>query len=200
MTAPRTCSAVATLASLWLGLVAGSCAARSPEEVEQAPPVAEVSLEGWSSERIPLPPGFAPGLPSGDEVLLFAPGMFDAEAEDFWSYAFLMRLEETGLDAERLTDLFEQYYDGLLASVAQGRDVTLEDAAQVELFSVGADHYEAHVTLVDAFVTMEPVWLDARIRVRETGESSLVSVLISPQHEAHGIWEQLEAAVSSLEL
>ena len=45
--------------------------------------------KGWGKESIDLPPKFAPDMDwRGAVELRFAPGMFKADAADFFSYAF----------------------------------------------------------------------------------------------------------------
>ncbi|QDU65335.1 hypothetical protein [Engelhardtia mirabilis] len=153
-------------------------------------------LDSWAREVIPLPPGFAPDMPAGDEQLLFAPGMFDAASEQYWSYAFALRLEESGLDAARLTAIFELYYDGLIFAVAQGKDADVgDDPAQVRMRSVGDGRFEGTIDLIDAFVTLEPVQLRLVIDARdEATDTTWLKVQASPRAPGHGIWPDLEAA------
>lgn len=162
----------------------------------------ERSLDGWSPETIALPPEFAPGLPAGEELLLFAPGMFDAEAEDFWSYVFVMSLDEGDLDAASLTDLFEEYYDGLLLAVGEGRGLDMGvDPASVHLSSDGDNRYHADIDMIEAFVTGERLDLNILIEVTPLGpDSSFLKVQASPQPANHEIWKSLSYAVESLEI
>ena len=69
----------------------------------------------WVGERIKLPPSFAPKLGlKGIEEILFAPGMFKAEAKDFFTYVFLFALEQKPvLTAEVLRKELLAYYIGL---------------------------------------------------------------------------------------
>src|SRR5688500_2734436 len=95
------------LASLAVVVWSTACASRKPgpaqtdakssvaERVEpsSASPAADVPFAwpvpaGWRTETIPFPLGFAPTLPyTGIEELRFAPGMFKAGSDDFWTYA-----------------------------------------------------------------------------------------------------------------
>jgi hypothetical protein len=59
--------------------------------------VFDTGVPPWKGERLELPPGFAPDLGwTGVEHIRFAPGMFDPEASDFFSYAiaFLLSAED----------------------------------------------------------------------------------------------------------
>lgn len=179
-------------------LLVGCGSTDGATQVESEP----VSLDTWISEHLPLPPGFAPGMPAGDEMLLFAPGMFSAGAEDYWSYAFVMRIDEGYLDEERLTDIFEQYYDGLISAVAWSNNLDVgTDPATIELFKVEEGRYDAEIDLVDAFVTHEGIRLKARIELEDEGQdSSFLRVQVSPQEADHAIWRSLKFAAETLEL
>ena len=49
--------------------------------------------KGWKGETIDLPTKFAPGMKlRGLEKIRFAPGMFKADAKDFFSYVFVFRV------------------------------------------------------------------------------------------------------------
>jgi hypothetical protein len=182
---------------VFLSLLLAGCASSSVFSARDTP----VSLQGWRSERIVLPPEFAPSMPPGEEILLFAPGMFEATADDFWSYAFLMQIEETGLNVQRLTQIFEAYYDGLLVAVGEGRAEIGDDPASVHINSIGPNEYTATIRLIDAFVTDKPVDLNLRIQCEKIGDvSTLLRVQASPQSPDHSIWTGLAAAVQFLDL
>lgn len=85
----------------------------------------------WKGERIPLPPGFARDLGwTGVEEIRFAPGMFQPDEPDFFSYILVFALQpdsdisEKGLKQELLT-----YYQGLSEAVMSnaGLDVNAEE-------------------------------------------------------------------------
>lgn len=167
----------------------------STPAVEELP----VDLGAWRTEPITLPPDFAPTLPAGEELLIFAPGMFEEGAEDFWSYGFLIRFEETDLDLARMEELFELYYDGLIGTV--GAERVSADPARVQMRRVRRGRYAATINTVDAFVTFEPLVLRLEIEVLdEDAASTLLRVTASPQPKGHGIWRALDIAVGSLEL
>jgi len=48
----------------------------------------------WQFERFAMPPGFAPGISyKGAEELLFAPGMFNKDSTNYFTYAFVAQLD-----------------------------------------------------------------------------------------------------------
>ena len=49
---------------------------------------------GWEFERFSLPPSFAPGITyKGAEELRFAPGMFKKDSAAYFTYAFVVQLD-----------------------------------------------------------------------------------------------------------
>ncbi|HUR54586.1 MAG TPA: hypothetical protein VMZ71_10665, partial [Gemmataceae bacterium] len=76
--------------------------------------------KGWAGEVIDLPPkGFAPEMTwKGKEEIRFAPGMFKADAQDFFSYALLFWLPaDQKTDAKTLEEELLTYYRGLAKTV-----------------------------------------------------------------------------------
>lgn len=155
-----------------------------------------VSLESWQSETFPLPPSFAPGLPTGTESLRFAPGWREPKSENFWSYAFVLWIDEPAPDAARIDQLLEQYYDGLMAAFAEGKPLT---PARVELTRTAPNRFHASMHLTDAFATFQPIDLRLAIESRQEAPSrSTLRIQISPQPNDHPIWPSLDAAITSI--
>lgn len=186
--------------ALALSVIASLPACASREGAPAPSKSRAVSVAGWQSETFPLPPSFAPQLPTGVESLRFAPGWRDPGAEGFWSYAFVMWIDEPLPDGARIKEMLETYYNGLMAAFAGDKAEDISDApARVEVTPVGAGSYEARMRLVDAFATFEPI--DLRVLVgtaaRPDGRSA-VSIRVSPQPNEHEIWRSLGAAVTDL--
>lgn len=174
------------------------------EGTDVLPPIEESpsDFSTWGTERIPLPPGFAPTLPPGDELLLFAPGMFDPEAEDFWSYVFLIELEEPLTDIGHVQSFLELYYDGLITAVGSGDGKTPPETPAT-VFAISSyeslDHavYELEIDLIDTFVTQEPLHLYMSV-IEES--PTRFRFQASPQARTHAVWQTLTAAAATLEL
>ena len=183
----------------------------------------EISLAKWRSEELTLPPAYAPGLPKGRQSVLFPPGMWKAEADDYWSYAFVAVVKETDFDEERLAAYLDAFYDGLIGYVGERRGITLEDPARVEVdrvpdrlvpdrlvpdrlvsgsFAPGrlvSGSFDAMVALTDVFATGKPIDLRARIDIVELDqETSRLAVRVSPRPAADPIWRALDFAASTL--
>jgi hypothetical protein len=152
------------------------------------------AVAGWRSEIIPLPPEFAPALPAGQEELRFAPGMFDPEAETYFSYAFVLRLAGSApLDRARVETLLDQYYRGLVAAVASERELALPDDVDATVTG-DASGFRATVSMYDAFVTGKPLTLHMDVTV----EGSCVRAAASPRPRDHRVWQDLARATACL--
>ncbi len=154
--------------------------------------------DGWRTETIPFPLEFAPDLDyKGIEELRFAPGMFDAEAEDYWSYAFVWWLpEETQISAIRLEKDLKTYFRGLASAVAADREFDTgnpKHEVQIRRQSEEPEVYVGFVQTFDSFVTRDAVFLMLRGVVRHCTSSQRVAVLftVSPQPESHQVWKDL---------
>ena len=88
----------------------------------------------WKGERIPLPPGFAPNLGwKGVEQIRFAPGMFQPDAPDFFSYIIVFLLEPgAAITKEAVEKEHLVYYQGLAEAVMGSKGATV-DASQFSM-------------------------------------------------------------------
>ncbi|HLO96959.1 MAG TPA: hypothetical protein VK171_00075, partial [Fimbriimonas sp.] len=157
-------------------------------------------LKGWTAETFGLPPSFAPELPKGSETLRFAPGWRKPGDWGFWSYAFVMSLEETTPDKKRIADLLEKYYNGILTMFAKdaGKDIS-KTPVRVELTSTAKGKYEGKMKAIDAFATFKPVEIRFVIESVPMGKSrSSLRVQLSPQPKKHPIWMSLSAAIADI--
>ena len=160
--------------------------------------------EGWRPETITLPPAFAPELAiEGSEELAFAPGMFRPGAEDYFSYAFGMRLETSdAVDAEFLEWFLDGYFQGLCAAVGGERLGKSEEeiAAIRSRVKLGGRGYQAVVDLFDPFSAGDELRLFLEIeshrwqdRVEAPGETIDVLVLASSHERGAEVWDKLDS-------
>lgn len=159
-------------------------------------------LRDWLSETIFFPPGFAPDLPSGKEDLRFPPGWRTPDSEEFWSYAIVMQIDEPTPNAERLEEILDLYYDGLMSAFGVGQDSEEEvDPAQVSVKQTAPNNYEATMHIIDGFATFKPI--DIRIKLvtqSAADDRSIVEVRVSPQPDEHEIWAALQAAIEDIQM
>jgi hypothetical protein len=209
---------VSTVTIAWLS----ACAAREPNiarpdteaaatergEPSRAPlaratPFAWPVPAGWRSESIPFPLGFAPTLPyAGVEELRFAPGMFTAGSDEFWTYAFVWWLQgDVAIDAAKLNADLAAYFSGLSVAVEQRENFDPHEAAAVAKLSpadsteAGVARWVGAVSAYDAFVTHARVELNLEVRVfRCAAQDRTVALFtVSPQPGGHVVWTKLAA-------
>ncbi len=96
--------------TVYVALIGTEAFGRDANNKPTAAPRSPIQLkapEKWSGETITLPPGFARDMAiKGVEVIRFAPGMFDPQAEDFFSYASSSCRSRKAADGKQLHDEF----------------------------------------------------------------------------------------------
>ena len=148
--------------------------------------------EGWRYERLEFPLSFAPELDyEGFEELRFAPGMFVADSDSYFSYTLAIRLEgDHRVDRELVAGFLASYYRGL-ATPPDGPPPD-EEAFAVDVVAHPAG-FLATVDTIDTFVTGEPLRLRFELSVREgPGHVELLGI-VSPLEEEAPIWDELHA-------
>lgn len=157
-------------------------------------------LVGWTAETFSLPPEFAPTMPKGTESLRFAPGWRSPEKEDYWSYAFVMWIDERVPDKGRISTLLESYYNGLLTAFAQGdgQDISATPV-QIDIAQSFPGQFKANMRAADAFGTYKPITVHFEIKSVSLGSKrSSLHVKVSTQPKEHAIWKSLEAAIDDI--
>jgi hypothetical protein len=160
----------------------------------------------WEFERFALPPGFSPNFPyKGVEELRFSPGMFNKDSVNYFSYAFVARLDNTPAFSEvQVTNYLLVYFKGLCASTAKQRNLTI-DTAQITVSTqpgvrasgssvVSAPPtYNAVLQLFGVFADGAPVRLNAEIKVISDSKTrtTFLVYIASPQPKSHPIWQEL---------
>jgi hypothetical protein len=176
--------------------------AAAGDEDKTAVPFFVPTPEGWRTETIPFPLEFAPELNyEGLEELRFAPGMFTADSNDFWTYAFVWWIAgDTTINPDSLATDLEIYFSGLADAVAKEREIDASGATyDVQLaapdstssWAVGhvAD-YMGTARVFDPFVTGEMLSLNVRVKeISCPGQSRLAVIFeLSPQPYTHPVW------------
>lgn len=139
--------------------------------------------EDWKKEVIALPPDFAPDLSwKGKECLRFAPGMFKAEAPDFFSYTFSLVLEEPIAQLEG--DLMV-YYVGLAKAVMKNPQL---DTSWFKLKRTRKGHYTLY--WLEPFATKKPQYLYLQAEQFDD-RGRIWFICASPRPAQDPIWEKL---------
>lgn len=174
------------------------CAADSPAIQIKAP-------REWRGETINLPPAFAPDMNlTGVEEIRFAPGMFQAGSDSFFSYVLVFALpEQKTLDGETLNRELLVYYRGLAAAVASARNVEVDvDKFSLELKKTDQDddgdappEWTGTLEWVEPFVTQQPQTLrfDIQTGTLNGGQGMYVTICASPTDRDSDVWKELRS-------
>jgi len=174
-----------------------------PPAQPTAPPQAELlptTPGDWRFERIDFPLSFAPELKyEGFEELRFAPGMFKAESDTYFTYIFAMKItSEVVLDAAALQSMLETYYRGLCRTVGKESKFEIDvskisakvHADQTE--AKGIRHFRATVESFDPFVTGKPLTLNMEMIVIVANQTDhRIFAAVSPKPMDSPVWKLL---------
>ncbi len=193
-------------------LLGGICSFSPAQDTNPATTEKLIFNTEWKGERITLPPSFAPemGL-KGIEEIRFAPGMFDAKSDSFFTYAFVFsvsadqKLTEDVIRKETLN-----YYRGLARAVLKGKgldvdadkftfDLKIANAVKDAPESIAkpetVTHYSGKLDWVEPFATAKPQSLHFEIQTWSdtTTVRNYLFVCASPRKpaEADPIWKEL---------
>ncbi len=161
---------------------------------------------GWRGETIKLPPGFARDMTvKGIEEIRFAPGMFKADQEDFFSYALVFYFpNEKPLDQKRIQSELLKYYRGLAAAVGKRRDPPIETKGfKLDIKPVRKEpgKYEATLHWIEPFTTGKPQALHFELKAgRASLGGSYLATAASPQVKKHKIWPTLRKMLASVKI
>ncbi len=160
----------------------------------------------WQFERFTLPPTFSQTFPyKGVEELRFSPGMFNKDSVNYFSYAFIARLDNMpAFTQDQVKNYLLVYFKGLCASTAKQRNLTI-DTAQIAVTiepgvrTTGASvvstplTYNAELHLFGVFADGAPVGLNAEIKVISDPrtQTTYLVYIASPQPKSNPIWQQL---------
>ena len=162
---------------------------------QQSPTLLPEAPEGWRFERLDFPLGFAPQIDyEGFEELWFAPGMFDAASDSYFSYVLAIRLEEdVRVDRAWVLSFLERYYRGLSAAVSEGSGFEIDEQAflfEVERTEMG---FSAEVGMVDPFVTGEALALQFDLSVQPGPRRTDLFGVVSPAPRDASPWDEMRA-------
>jgi len=179
-----------------LSFVLAAIAAEPQPQSELMPP----TPADWRFERINFPLSFAPELKyEGFEELRFAPGMFTAASDTYFTYIFAMKItNDAALDAAALQSLLETYFRGLCRTVAKEKKFDI-DASKISA-QVRADqpdlqparYFRATVQSFDPFVTGKPLTLNLEMIVIDASRTDhRIFAAVSPKPTDSPIWKLL---------
>jgi hypothetical protein len=171
------------------------------------PPYQVPAPAGWAKETIPLPSAFAPDMKwKGTEELRFAPGMFRADSDTFFSYALLFWLpDDQKTDPGTIEKELLVYYRGLARAVLKSKGQEVD----VSTFTVAVKDapdkhgkrpdgepmavFAGELKWVGPFATGKPQTLRMDIHTwhSEKHKHHCVFICASPQPATAAVWKAL---------
>ena len=154
----------------------------------------------WRFERLDFPLAFAPELKfDGFEELRFAPGMFNAKSDTYFTYIFALKItNDVTIDAAKLKSLLETYYRGLCRTVAAGTDFDI-DVSKISATvrkdgegDRGSRPFRVTLDSFDPFVTGKPLKLNLEILVVDKSRTDhRIFAAVSPKPLESPVWKLL---------
>lgn len=155
----------------------------------------------WEFERFNLPPGFAPGITyKGAEELRFAPGMFQKDSVNYFTYVFVAELDDVAAVSQTdIRDYLLKYYKGLCYATAKDRKLVI-DTTQVTvvveklLNTPGKETiYNASADIFGVFADGAPVKLNLEVKVliNRALKRTYLLFIASPREKTDAIWKTL---------
>lgn len=175
----------------------------------------------WKGERIALPPTFAPAMKlKGIEEIRFAPGMFQAQSDSFFSYAFVFSVsKEQELTPELIQQEILVYYRGLAESVLKSKGRTVESgkftfklertkqasATPAQLpASTPVTQYGGELDWVEPFVTgkQQVLYFEIQSWTLPSTARNYLFVCTSPKArgETEAVWKELRSIRRTFEV
>jgi hypothetical protein len=161
--------------------------------------------QGWRGEQMKVPPRFAPGMTwKGSEDIRFAPGMYRPESEMFFTYAFVMLLDEGAeVSQEAIQGESLLYFQGLARAVMRGKRMPvdtdtfvlkLEEAKAAQEKSAHGETTTFTGTLdwIEPFATQAPQQLYLQITTWKHGLKTALFFAVSPKAPDHRNWNELQ--------
>ena len=153
--------------------------------------------EAWKGETITLPPGFAPDMKiRGIEEIRFAPGMFQATSDSFFSYISVFRIDGGPEFTEAVVrDESLVYYRGLAAAVLGADKVDVKKFAlelkQVKTATAGVTASVGKLQWTEPFVTKQPQALRLETQTWRAKKYRHLLCSVSPTAPTAAIWKDL---------
>jgi len=172
--------------ALWFVVFAACATTRPP------PPPSWPIPAGWKHEVIPFPLEFAPNVRHrGLEELRFPPDFLKAGAANYWSYAFVWRLDDPAqLDPTMLAIELAVYFRGLLVAVDGDRHRINPAEVTVD----ATPDFELRIHVIDTFNAAAPADLVGTAHRTPCGAGALWTFVLAPKGSP--LRHELEALVA----
>ena len=164
------------------------------------------SANNWKGGEFKVPTWFAPDMKvSGYEVLHFHKGYYNPKSVGYWSYVFVLIVNE--LNEPKETFLIEEtrrYFVGLGRILGDKKNpnlsisnIKMQPSSKAYKSPYTGKVQDFKLTAFDSWKSAKPIKLNTRIYtwLCKDGDHRAIVYAISPQPKAHPIWDQLTAEV-----
>ncbi|HEY2414683.1 MAG TPA: hypothetical protein VGI40_20730 [Pirellulaceae bacterium] len=168
-----------------------------------APATAQLLKEpaDWRLETFPVPPPFAPDIKfTGSEEARFAPGMYDTNSSEYFTYVMVFALDGMQqLTAADLKEFVERYFGGLSESVGRRKGLKIDRSQIVATVTPQAaaspveKRFDADLVFFDSFTDgrKTTLHLDAQVLPRPNANKQYWILLVSPAAKDSASWDKL---------
>lgn len=151
---------------------------------------------GWKTEVIPFPLDYAPEIAyQGLEELVFLPGMYKADDEQFFSFAFSWKIdtEVEYLNISQLKQDLTAYYVGLNKAVTKANSAEVD--VDIKPVRDGKWQYQGTINWQEPFITKKPQTINFKALSQYclSQQQQRWYFIASPQSAEHIVWQQLSA-------
>lgn len=165
-------------------------------------PVLPKVPSNWGFERYAFPIDFAPSIHyTGFEEIRFSPGMMDTSSAFYFTYIFVVALNDSiNLNEVSIADFLNRYYRGLSAEVAKGKKFnpdTIQMNAQVTELK-NNNHtlklFDAEIPFFDTFSNGQKIQLTMEISTSfsKAKNRTYMTVLVSAAEKSKTeVWNKL---------
>jgi len=155
----------------------------------------------WEFEKFELPPSFAPEITyKGAEEIRFAPGMFNKDSANYFTYVFVAQIDKiTPISETDVKNYLTWYFRGLCSTTARDRKLVIDStkiSATVKKKSKAAgmeSAWDATVNLFGVFTDGAALKLNMEVGVvnNPVTNKTFLFFLASPRDKKDPIWNDL---------
>jgi hypothetical protein len=156
----------------------------------------------WGTEIFSLPPAFAPSITyKGMEDIRFAPGWAKSGSNEYWTYAFLWKLEDSvHTDATVIETNLKAYYTGLIARNTQKSKIstvsipeTVTKFEKTETLQGDAATFNGTIRMLD-YMMQQPITLNCKVHLKYCPGQNNTYLFheLSPKPFTDSVWKNLQ--------
>ncbi len=167
------------------------------------------SPNGWDGAVFDVPTWFAKDmLYTGREVIRFHDGFYDEQSVGFWTYAFVLLVEQTEEPTtEVLAEETVRYFAGLARELGSRKEkawprnkIRVKPVSEWKIDEATKRiRQDFQLEIFDSFTTGKPLTLNVKITSWLCSDNyRAIHYALSPHEVTHSIWEVLDKEVAAV--